>query len=119
MNHDFNINADAYSAMLNYLDKLSALEKVGTEKDSVFIKQDYWLQDTAVVENIEHRKGEWDINLVFAHCLFPLKLIKRKITTYACPKKAVLAAHFMRRQAAKDQRGTLQLKLSLFVTNYN
>lgn len=115
----FTIYDDAYTAMLEYLDKFSTTEQRGLNEDSFFINEDFWLQDTAVVENVECRNGEWNIYLVFANHLIPLKFIKRKIVNYACPKKAALVAHYMRRQAAKDQRGTLRLSMNLFTTNFN
>lgn len=119
MHSKFTIDDEAYATMLCYLDKLSTTEKSGVEKDAFFINEDFWLQDTAVVENVERRNGEWNIYLVFAHHLLPLKFIKRKIVNFVCPKKAALVAHYMRRQAAKDQRGTLEVNVSLFVTNFN
>lgn len=105
--------------MLEYLDNLSLTEQNGITKDAFFINEDFWLQDTVVVENVECRNGEWSIYLVFAHHLIPLKFIKRKIVNYVCPRRAALAAHYMRRQAAKDQRGTLQVNVNLFCTNFN
>ena len=105
--------------MLSYLDTLLSSGKNGTDKDVLFIDDDYWLQDTAVIENVEKRRGEWNIYLVFAHSRTPLKFIKRKIVNFACPKRAALAAHYMRRLAAKDQRGTLIVKNELFEINFN
>lgn len=87
MSPNFIINTEAYAKMLGYLDNLSTTDKPGLGKDSFFIAQNYWLQDTAVVENIEYRNGQWEIALVFAHTSFPLKLLKRKITSFGCPKK--------------------------------
>ncbi|MBS4066402.1 MAG: hypothetical protein KGZ74_17710 [Chitinophagaceae bacterium] len=119
MHSKFTIQDEAYAAMLEYLDKLFTTEQSGIMEDAFFINEDFWLQDTAVVENVECRNGEWNIYLVFAHHLMPLKFIKRKIVNYCCPKKAALASHYMRRQAAKDQRGTLQINPTLFATNFN
>ena len=115
----FKIHDTMYAAMLDYLNDLSQLGKTGTAKDTTFIDENFWLQDTAVVENIEMRKGEWSIYLVFAHHLVPLKFIKRKIVNYSCLKRATLAAQFMRRQAAKDQRGTLVINNNLISIIYN
>jgi hypothetical protein len=44
---------------------------------------------------------------VFAHTHNPLKFIKRYITSHPCPRRAAQQAYYMRRLAAKDQRGTL------------
>jgi hypothetical protein len=97
----------AYSMMLDSINVFYASNKPGTASDIDFIKDDYWLQNTAVIENIEKRKGCWEIFLVFAHHLHPLKFIKRGITNFSCLKKATITAQYMRRLAAKDQRGTL------------
>lgn len=119
MRSKFTIQDDAYAAMLEYLDQFSFTERTGRSEDAHFIDEDFWLQDTAVIENLEHRSGEWNIYLVFAHHLIPLKFIKRKIMIIACEKKAIITAHYMRRQAAKDQRGTLSVNMRLFTTNFS
>ena len=115
----FNIDDLVYTNMLEYLHLQAKAESLGNSKDIAFITQDYWLQDTAVVENIQHRNGEWNICLVFAHHLTPLKFIKRKIVNCTSEKKAILTAYYMRRLAAKDQRGTLVINSSVFNTNFN
>lgn len=108
-----------YSKMLDYLQNLTELELQGMDSDISFYNEDFWLQDTAVIENIEYRHGEWNIFLVFAQHNKPLKFIKRKIKNYACPKKAAISAHYMRRQAAKDQRGTLAVNPSFLTFNFS
>lgn len=115
----FTIDSDVYTSMLKYIDGFSLTEAIGKSDDANFINEDFWLQDTAVIENIECRSGEWNIYLLFAHHLSPLKFIKRKIVNVSCPKKAFLTAHYMRRQAAKDQRGTLVINMKLFQTNFS
>ncbi|SCC56276.1 hypothetical protein GA0116948_11514 [Chitinophaga costaii] len=95
--------------MLDFIEETYATNKPGTAEDADFILDDFWLQDTVVIENIERRHGAWNIFLVFAHHLQPLKLIKRSITNFSSLKKAALTAHYMRRLAAKDQRGTMYL----------
>ena len=115
----FTIDEIVYAAMLDNINVSSACDRPGGGRDAAFINDDYWLQDTAVIENIEKRKGEWSIYLVFAHHLHPLRFIKRQIVHYSCPKKAALAAHYMRRQAAKDQRGTLSVALELVKLSFN
>ena len=119
MGSKFTIQDEAYAAMLEYLDQFPSTERMGRCDDAQFINEDFWLQDTAVIENLECRAGEWNIYLVFAHHLIPLKFIKRKIVIIACEKKAILTAHYMRRQAAKDQRGTLAVNMQLFTTNFS
>jgi hypothetical protein len=108
-----------YSQMLDYMQTLMQGDVQGEMADISFYNDDFWLQDTVVIENVEYRNGEWNIFLVFAHHLLPLKLIKRKIKNLSCPKKAALTAHYMRRLAAKDQRGTLQLNAKLLTINFS
>lgn len=110
----FQLDDDAYTAMLEALHAMTGCECAGVAADTTFIDDDYWLQDTAVIENVELRHGEYFIYLVFAHHRRPLKFIKRKIVKFACPRRASMAAHYMRRQAAKDQRGTLVVDRDLF-----
>ncbi|ANI90588.1 hypothetical protein A9P82_03500 [Arachidicoccus ginsenosidimutans] len=103
--------------MLSFIENLYSTDKAGALSDTGFILDDFWLQDTAVIENIERRHGAWDVCLVFAHYLQPLKLIKRKITNFASFKKAEVTAHYMRRLAAKDQRGTMIINEKSIVVN--
>jgi len=108
-----------YGQMLDYMQTLMQADVQGDVTDISFYDDDFWLQDTVVIENVEYRNGEWNIFLVFAHHLLPLKFIKRKIKNFACPKKAALTAHYMRRLAAKDQRGTLQVNMGLLTINFS
>ncbi len=110
----FNLDEFAYEEMLNMLNNLHFTERTGTVSDLMFLSDDWWLRDTAVVENIVKRDGLWEIQLVFAHYQEPCKLIKRVITRHYNKKKAVLCAQYMRRLAAKDQRGTLTVNLEDF-----
>jgi hypothetical protein len=107
----FHLDDSTYRMMLQSLDSLHLTDGVGEVRDLDFIKDDIWLYDTAVIENLERRRGTWEINLLFAHYQQPLKFLSRRITSETCPKKAALTASLMRRQAAKDQRGTLTIKL--------
>ncbi len=115
----FKIDPEVYTSMLKYIEGFSTTDINGLNEDASFINEDFWLQNTAVIENVECRSGEWNIYLIFAHHLIPLKFIKRKIVNVSCPKKAFRMAHFMRRQAAKDQRGTLEVNMKLFQTNFS
>ena len=103
------LDDNTYAGMLDGINTFYSTNRPAINLDTDFIKDDYWLQNTAVIENIERRKGCWQIFLVFAHHLQPLKFIKRGITNFSCLKKATLTAHYMRRLAAKDQRGTLSV----------
>ena len=105
------IDEGAYASMLDLVQSCYSTNVNGASLDIDFIKDDYWLQNTAVIENIEKRNGCWMVFLVFAHHMQPLKFIKRSITHYSCQKKAALSAYYMRRLAAKDQRGTLTVSV--------
>jgi|LauGreDrversion4_2_1035121.scaffolds.fasta_scaffold05357_3 hypothetical protein len=115
----FRLQEEVYDSMLLYLDESMNLEKIGNQNDVQFIHQDFWLQNTAVIENIESVNGEWNIFLLFADHLTPLKFLKRKIIQYSSFKKAVFNAQYMRRQAAKDQRGTIIIDIKNFELNFS
>lgn len=115
----FSIDDSAYENMLDLMNIAAGAERPGGIKDINFINDEYWLQDTAVIENIEYHFGEWDIFLVFAHHLLATKLIRRKIARYSSYQKACLAGHYMRRLAAKDQRGTLAVQPNLIKLTFN
>lgn len=110
----FQMNTTAYEEMLNLLNSLHFTDKAGEAADMTFMSKDDWLSDTAVIENVIRRKGTWEIHLLFAHFQEPLKFLSRLITSNTCPKRAAMMAHFMRRLAAKDQRGTLKIKITDF-----
>lgn len=111
---NFHLDGFAYEEVLNMLNNLHFTEKAGASSDMVFLSDDWWLRDTAVIENIVKRDGMWEIHLVFAHYQEPCKLIKRVITRHPSEEKAILSAQYMRRLAAKDQRGTLQVNMEDF-----
>lgn len=113
------IDEKTYESMLDFLLSSRNTDSTGTPTDTRFINEDFWLQDTAVIENIERHHGQWTIYLVFAHYLRPLKFIKRKIAQLPCRKKAGIVAHYMRRLAAKDQRGTLHVNSQLIKISIN
>lgn len=115
----FEMDDNAYNNMLEAMHVLATTDTAGSPEDIRFIQDDFWLPDTAVIENIEYRYGEWNIYLVFAHYQIPLKFLKRKIVKFACRKKAIIVAHYMRRQAAKDQRGTLTVNQDLVNISVN
>ncbi len=112
--NNFHLDHDAYNEMLNLLNNQHFTGKPGDCADLEFLTEDWWLRDTAVIENIVKRDGMWEIQLVFAHYQEPQKLIKRVISRYPCKSKAELNAWYMKRLAAKDQRGTLKVNLEDF-----
>lgn len=101
----------AYNEMLCFLDNQHFTEKPADESNLLFLKNDWWLSDTAVIDIISYKKGGWEVYLTFANYKKPLQLIVRKITSCFSKEKASTAAHYMRRLAAKDQRGTLTVTI--------
>ena len=108
----FYLHPDLYAGMLEGLSNLVFTDRLGHLADMNFYRDDVWLSDTAVVEQLVRRKGTWEVVLLFAHHRLPLKFIRRRITSHTCPKRAGLMAFYMRRLAAKDQRGTLTLNMA-------
>ncbi len=108
------LDSKIYEELLNLLNNQHFTGRSGYFTDLTFLHDDWWLRDTAVIENIVKREGMWEIQLVFAHYQEPQKLIKRVISRYTCKHKAELNAWYMRRLAAKDQRGTLKVDLKDF-----
>lgn len=111
---NFQLGDEAYNQLLNLLNNQHFTDKPGLQADMEFLSDDWWLRDTAVIENIVRREGMWEIHLVFAHFQEPYKLIKRVISRHPSKDKATLNAVYMRRLAAKDQRGTLKVNLDDF-----
>ena len=109
----------AYTNMLAGLNSLYFSERKGNLTDFRLYYDDLWLADTAVIENLHLYRGEWEVELIFAYIANPLKFIKRRITSHSCPKRAAQQAHYMRRLAAKDQRGTLSVSASQLNTCLN
>lgn len=103
----FTMDKAAYANMLAGLNNQHFTERKGNLTDFRLYYDDLWLSDTAVIENLRLYRGEWEVELIFAYTVNPLKFIKRRITSNSCPKRAAQQAHYMRRLAAKDQRGTL------------
>ena len=112
MKSAFSMPSELYAKMLDGLSNLFFTEKLGLDSDMNFYRDDFWLSDTAVIELLQLRKGSWEVNLLFAHHKTPLKFLSRRITSHSCPKRARTMAFYMRRQAAKDQRGTLTVNIS-------
>lgn len=116
---DCHIDKKLYNEILGVIGNQFNTEKVGTNLDMNFMVNDRWMRDTAVIENIVYRKGLWKIFLVFAHYKNPLLLIRREISVCFAQKKALIYAQYMRRIAAKDPRGTLEVDIKDFMTHIN
>jgi hypothetical protein len=108
----FNMDDDVYQSLLDALNNQHFTDKSGDASDMDFIKEDLWLSDTAVIDILRRREGLWEIHLLFVHHQQPLKFLSRRISGHSCPKKATLMAFYMRRMAAKDQRGTLKVDIA-------
>jgi hypothetical protein len=119
MKFTISLPSELYSKMLDALANQFFTEKLGEEKDMDFYRNDFWLCDTAVIDRLHYRRGAWDILLLFAHYRQPLQFLSRHITRHPDFKRAGQIAHYMRRQAAKDQRGTLVLDIRDVALSHN
>lgn len=108
------VDRKCYESLMDGLNLQQVVDQKGEFTDFDLFYSDDWLLNSAVVDNVIERNGNWDIYLVFAYVGNPLKLIKRRITRCITIKKANLTANYMRRLAAKDQRGTLKIDCSSF-----
>ncbi|MBK8055772.1 MAG: hypothetical protein IPK35_21480 [Saprospiraceae bacterium] len=120
MNSRCTLDYDTYKWLLNSIN--SGLLYDGAKASSFdmnFIKDDSWLSETSVIEQIANRHGTWHIDLLFAYYKEPLRFIIRKISSHTSHKQASLVGSIFRRQAAKDQRGTITIDAELLNINYN
>lgn len=117
--HEFSMDEQSYAELLAMLNNLHLTEKSGADHDLRFIYEDWWLGDTAVIENLSLVQGAWEIRLLFAHHKHPMKFLQRCIVSYSSKQKAELTAFYMRRLAAKDQRGTLTININDFIVSVN
>lgn len=108
-----------YEALLAFIRTQRLTETSASDKDLLFLHDDSWLGDTAVNDLIEYRKGAWEISLTFTHYKNPLRLLIRKIITCYSEQKAEMAGFYLRKQAAKDKRGTLEVGLHNFKLSIN
>ncbi|MEP0985092.1 hypothetical protein [Ekhidna sp.] len=113
------VDRRCYEKLMDFMNIQALLDLKGDFVDLDLFYSDEWLLDSAVIDNVVERNGNWDVFLVFAHVTDPMKLIKRKITRFTSIKKAELAANYMRRLAAKDQRGTLKVRNAAFLNCNN
>jgi hypothetical protein len=112
MHNKVSIDYETYTDMLKSLNTLALLDcSPANPYDLDFIKESNWLAESAVIDYVSKRNGTYCIDLLFAHCKDPLKLIIRKITSFANIKKAKVYADIFKRQAAKDQRGTITITM--------
>lgn len=105
------LDDEAYNVMLCFLDNQHFTEKPAGTENLAFLHNDWWLADTAVIDTINYKQGGWEVFFTFANHKKPLQLIVRKIIRCYSEAKAKTASHYMLRQAAKDQRGTLTVTI--------
>ena len=103
-----------HELLLGFMENDRAVGKKGSIADLFFLHDASWLGNTAVIDRIEYRKGAWEISLIFSHYQNPLQLIVRRIVCCPSEQKAELVAFYLRRQAAKDPRGTLEVTIKDF-----
>jgi hypothetical protein len=98
--------------MVDFLANERSIGRPARSGDLQFIVDGAWLKDAAVMDVVSKRMGAWDVYLIFAHFKDPLHLLVRNITRCYSEKKARAVAFYIRKEAAKDRRGTLQVSLS-------
>jgi len=109
-----------YNWLLRNINQKSLYEdRLGDESEFSFLRSNEWLGDTSVIDRLIFRRGEYKIDLIFAHHKQPLKFLIRNITVQSDRKKAEIMSQLFRRQAAKDQRGTLMIQVGLLNLDYN
>jgi len=112
MSNRHKISQRVLSAMNHFLDNEKYINQPARSIDMLFIKDGSWLKDAAVIDTINNMHGAWDVYLVFAHYKNPLQLIVRNITRCFSKQKAQAAAFYIRKEAAKDRRGTLMVSIN-------
>lgn len=110
------LDKKSYENLMDFMNLQQSTDQKGDSPDFNLFYKDEWLMNSAVIDNIVLRNGNWDIYLVFAHVDNPFKIIKKKITKCFSLQKAIFTANHMRRLAAKDQRGTLTVDPHSFKT---
>jgi len=111
MSSQSKISEQVLSEMNFFLDNEKYIGQPAHPHDLIFISDGSWLKDSAVIDVISSRKGGWDIYMIFAHYKNPLQLIVRNITRCFSEQKAIAAAFYIRKEAAKDRRGTLNVSI--------
>ncbi|MCU0450980.1 MAG: hypothetical protein MUC97_14270 [Bernardetiaceae bacterium] len=117
MPHCCQLDDFAYNALLTWVDQLPLAEKAAQANDLAGLEKDAWLADSAVVAHSVRCQGAWEVRLLFANPSPPYRLLQKTIARYSCPRRAALTAELMRRQAAKDQRGTIKINPPELDTN--
>jgi hypothetical protein len=112
MSRSHHISERVLSAMNRFLENETCIGQPAQPGDMVFISEGAWLKDAAVIDTINNNQGAWDVSLIFAHYKNPLQLLVRNITRCFTEQKARAAAFYIRKEAAKDRRGTLSVSIN-------
>ena len=102
-------NLEALRAFHLYWREMEKEDRPGTLEDMSIMKEDAWRQDSAVIERIGQDQGQWTVSLVFSDPSRKSTFIIRPIRTCPTYKNAKMTAGYMRRVAAKDPRGTIEV----------
>ncbi|UFH53340.1 hypothetical protein [Spirosoma sp. KNUC1025] len=73
----------------------------GNSSDFNFYQQRDWMSESAVIDNLTYRRGEWKVELIYANKLNPLQFIKRTLSSHSCLRQAAQRAYHMRQMATK------------------
>jgi hypothetical protein len=119
MSNKIKIGKEVLIEMGNFLHNEKYIGQIARSEDLLFIIDGSWLKDSAVIDAITNRLGMWEVHLIFAHHRNPLQLIIRNITRCFSEQKAMAAAFYIRKEAAKDRRGTLSVSISDLHLCYN
>ncbi|RME95428.1 MAG: hypothetical protein D6772_13225 [Bacteroidetes bacterium] len=98
-----------YELVLELLVDQHLINQHASAQDYLHLLNDNWLLDSAVQEEVVRRSGMWCIHLIFLHPKRPMQFCRRFIVAQVQENKARLMATYMRRLAAKDQRGTIRV----------
>jgi hypothetical protein len=114
MSRQHKIDNLVLSELYKFMDNEKYIGRMAMPCDLLFITDGSWLKDTAVIDVVNKKQGAWDVILVFAHYKKPLQLILRYITRCFSEQKALASAFYIRKEAAKDRRGTLSISVNDF-----
>ena len=89
-------------------------EELGTRFDMKLLIHDRWLINTEVRYNLQKRRGQWHLTMIYIAADNPLKFICRNIDAYPSEKKAQFYAQIFLRGIRKDARGALKTNRDAF-----
>jgi hypothetical protein len=119
MSNEKKISDFVLSAMNNFLDNENCVGQMARDEDVKQLTNGSWLKNAAVIDDISGRNGAWDVSMVFANYKNPLQLMMKKITRCYSQQRAMVAAFYIRKEAAKDIRGTLTVSVNDLNLCYN